>query len=245
MNLVLGCPVANREWVLPRWFDAIARQTVRPQRLTFVHSGERGDATWRALLDGAKLLNVPVQLTHVDRPPHPRTDNARFETLADLRNLLLELAIDDGYARSVRCDVFMSLDSDVILTDPTTIERLVGQINGYDLVAPRFSLHPNTVDGWALNAGFWNPDSTRADAGTRRWYRPSPDQAEPVRIDIPMAAWVAKRWVIQSCRYRWHESGEDLGFAQDLEEYGVHCVWMPEIRAHHVWNERALEEVPA
>jgi hypothetical protein len=258
MKLVAGCPIAHRAWALPEWFDRLARQTRRPDSLLFIHSGQRDDATWTALHALAGEHDLPVLVVHEQGPTHRRHDNERFHTLARLRNELLSLALYQG------ADVFLSLDSDVMLDDERTVERLLGHLNaGWDLASPLLYLHPHQGESWAWNAGWWQSTTkliheddaevtlhldrqgTSALRGDPRrgWYRGDRENiawglVEP--IDIPMAAIAMNRRVLRYCRYRWHESGEDLGFAQDLERINARAAWDTGLRARHVWDETQL-----
>lgn len=237
--LVCGAPVANRAWALPHWFECLAAQTVRPDRLVFVHSGRVDDDTWQALLVGARRHDFTIRLLHDPQAPHERTDNARFGTLANLRNTLLTTVQDMG------ADQFLSLDTDVMLEQPDTIERLQAMVAlGFDLASCATFLHPDAsnpdVDHeifWAYNAG-WLPM-----AGARGFIRPLPneiDWAQVHRIDIPMAIWLGNRHVL-GCRYSHHESGEDIAFAHSLRDADLKCVWDPRLRAKHYWQPSHLK----
>jgi hypothetical protein len=62
-----------------------------------------------------------------------------------------------------------------------------------------------------------------------------------------MAAIAMNRRVLEHCRYRWHESGEDLGFAQDLDRIGARCAWDTGLKARHLertWDETAAGAPP-
>jgi hypothetical protein len=231
VTLTCGCPVAERAWVIPDYFAAIARQTVRPDAFVFVVSNSPRDDTARALRRGGLELEIPTQIIHDDSKPHIRQDGSRFVTLARLRNALLD---------EVDSDVFMSLDSDVLLGPDDTIERLLGHLDNCDLIAPRCSLHPDS-DSHAVNAGLWIESG---DEINRRWARASVVGGVS-EIDIPMAAWMARTKAIAPCRYRFHESGEDLGFAQDLDKHHVDCLWDDTIRAVHVWGPESLQDARA
>lgn len=238
-RLILGAPVANRAWALPAWFDHLAAQSRPPDGVVFVHSGHRGDETWEALRHGAALLGLDhVRVVHDPAPAHERGDPARYATLARLRNrLLAEARLFENP------DVFVSLDSDVLLTDPSTLENLEGHLHaGADTASPVLWLaSDHQPDSEAYNAGWWA--TTDTGSGDRAFYR-RPVAAIPwgetVQIDVPMAAVAMNRRVLDRCRYRWHECGEDLGFAQDLDLIGARCVWDTTLVAKHVWSQAEL-----
>ena len=120
MRLIVGAPVANRAWSLPRYFECLAAQTRRPDGFAFIHSGRPGDATWRTIVTETSRHGFDaLDLWHNPAPPHQRHDDKRFATLATLRNELLEVVRD-----SIQADLFLSLDTDILLEDPRTIEQL-------------------------------------------------------------------------------------------------------------------------
>lgn len=250
MRLIVGCPVATRAWALPTWFQCLDWQTIRPDGFVFVHSGRRGDDTWTTIRRECASRGFSLRLIHDPAPPHPRHDNERFRTLADVRNRMLDLVEADG------ADLFLSLDSDVMLEDPRIIEHLIELVaaHGFDIASPLVFLHPlastlpddESARCWAYNAGWWAPGGTLDDP-RRPWRRPPPEGipwGEAVQTHIPMAAWLGTRRAI-ACRYRWHESGEDLGFAQDLDRQHLRVVWDTSLRARHIWSETDLQETPA
>lgn len=245
MRLIVGCPVAHRAWALPLWFRCLAAQTRRPDGFAFIHSGHRGDDTWRAIQFEAARHGFPeVAIVHDPRPAHPRHDNARFLTLSDLRNQMFELAREE-----LQADLLLSLDTDVMLEDPTTIEHLEQVITTgqAELAAPVTWLHPGGEGTWAFNAGWWAPGGATTDP-RRAWKRLAPDQVawgEVIPIDVPMAVFLANRRVLEHCRYEWHESGEDLGFAQSIAREQIRCLWDTDLKCRHIWKEQDLAEAAA
>jgi hypothetical protein len=242
--VTLGCPVANREWVLPEWFRAIERQTVRPSRCVFVHGGALGDPTWEAILAWSDRAQIPVSIFHDLTPPHHRSDRERFATLARLRNELLKMALDDDW-RAQQCEVFVSLDSDILLGPDDAIERMIAALDVCDIAAPRLSLSPHP-NGVAYNAGLLVEPMTehQHQRGHEPWVRVAPERPFQI-IDVPMGAWAARREVIESCRYAWHESGEDIAFGLDLDRHGFNALWLTEVECVHVWSPRTLDDALA
>lgn len=249
-RLIVGCPVANRAWSLPYWFECLAAQTRRPDGFAFVHSGHVGDDTWIALQrEAARHGFRNVGIHHDVSPPHPRHDNERYRTLALLRNRMITLA-----AGALQADLLLSLDTDIMLENPATIETLVGLVEqGYDIATPVTFLHPAASDPdtdaeifWAYNAGWWAPGG-RLDDPRRAWLRPAPDSIEwgaQIEIQVPMAVWLGNAAAMR-CRYRWHEGGEDLGYAQDVDEHGLRVIWDTSLKCQHVWCETDMHAIEA
>lgn len=238
-RLIAAAPVADRAWALPRWFHCLARQTRRPDGVLLIHSGEIRDDTWEAAVSAACAHGFELNIQTNDLTAHARHDNERFRTLAALRNELLERVGDLG------AELLLSIDTDVMLTNAHTIERLEHHIDeGADIASPATFLHPAASDPavegdhtfWAYNAGWWKDGGTPHDP-TRDWVRHETQAihwGSAHRIDIPMAVWLGNEKALD-CRYEWHRSGEDLGFAQDLDERDLLCVWDTGLRAEHIW----------
>lgn len=243
-RLVCAAPVAYRAWALPRWFECLAAQTRRPGVVILLHSGTPRDDTWMTAEREAARHGFDLVLRHDGRQPHQRHDNERFRTLVDLRNRLRALALTEGAER------YLSLDTDVMLTNPHTIQRLEQHVaGGADIASPATFLHPAASDPdvtedifWAYNAGWWPVGEGDVHDPHRGWLRPQPHEicwGTAMRIDIPMAVWLGNLKAL-SCRYEWHYSGEDLGFAQDLDERDLLVVWDTALRAEHIWCEQHM-----
>lgn len=248
MKLVVGAPVCDRDWALPRWFECLQAQTRPPDEYVFVVNELPGLHT-RRLLHELCPFDVPRLSYAIDRTPYiPRDDRQHhlpenvYGDFAWRRNKLLDMALKRDP------DVFFSLDSDIMLDDPTTIERLLRLLTAAkaltagspDVVAASTFLHPTGRAGECYNAAWW----AGGDEGSpeRAWRRATADDAaEGVQlIDIPMAAVMMTRRVAETCRYRWHAQGEDLGFAQDLDRLDYRCVWDPNLETRHVMSPEAL-----
>jgi hypothetical protein len=241
VRLIVGCPVAHRAWSLPHWFACLAAQTRRPDAFAFIHSGNVGDETWAAIWSEAHRHDFhEITIRHDDRWPHPRHDNQRFHTLADLRNQMLALVHDE-----LEADLLLSLDTDVMLENPGTIDHLerIVMADQADIAAPVTWFHPMGEDSWAFNAGWWHPGGRNSDP-RRPWKRMDPDKVpwgDVIPIDIPMGVWVGNRHAM-GCRYEWHESGEDLGFGQSIEREHIRCLWDTDLRCFHAWDEQHLAD---
>lgn len=247
MRVCVGAPVCQRAWALPRWFECLHEQTRKPDSFEFVHTeADRDDGTWHQLLAGAG--SIPCHVVEGRSGKHvPRMEREKagripvYEAFSGWRNQLLDQVAASG------ADVFISLDTDVMFEDPFTIERLVRMLEVVPVAAPVTFLHPWGERSECYNAGFWRDGDHERDP-QRAWARVTKaDTLDPTKVlrgfvlpvDIPMAA-VAMRREVFSCRYRYHECGEDLGFAQDLDVFGHRCFLDTRVFARHVWEPTAL-----
>lgn len=240
MSLIVALPIAERAWVLPRFFECLSKQSVRPDEVLCLHSGDRGDPTWLAIADGAVEHGFPVKRLHdAAERPKKRDDRTRFKTLTRLRNTMLAVA-----TQTTRHDHLFSLDSDILLEDETTIEQLLAAQADYPVTSPLLWFHPEfefTVN--AGNLGVWPEPGM--DLDRIAWKRAEIDpvcveQKTPQPVDVPMGAVFMARSVYSTVRYRWHEAGEDLGFAVNLARAGFEAGWLPWLKCRHVWSEQDL-----
>lgn len=245
MKLIVGAPVAERAWALPKWFDCLRAQTLRPDGFVFAYSRSDDDTAKLLGRHSFGSLHVDyVEEAYISRRVRHEDRGARaYGELAQHRNRLMKLALEFD------ADMYLSLDTDVFLTDPTTISRLVGAITAAagDLSSVRIYLSRQGPALPTYNAGWWR--TTDQDSPTRAWDRVTEDDVKAsygaFGVDIPMAVVMMPRDVLERCQggYCYHESGEDLGFAQELDRQGLKTIWLTDINPPHVMDPAQLEEM--
>ena len=277
-KVVLGAPVFNRAWILRHWWERIAAQTLRPDGFCFV-LGKSDDATGDMLYGGghdyselkwgpvphfqheSELVDLPFLriersrlpvYTRNERQADPKDSN-RARHMAALRNELRAMFL------ATDADIFVSLDTDLLLDDPGTLQRLVDAVTGHS----RLINHATGTDEWAFaalatvlhpvreshcyNAAVWADGGTTPGTPDRHWRRMDENdylaRRSPVPIDIPMAGYAITRWALAMCRYAYHDQGEDMGFADSLYRHGFRGLWVKDVWATHVWGPHHLDEV--
>lgn len=257
MKVVVAAPVCERAWALPTWYRCLAAQTHPPAEVLLVHGGARADETWEAIDACSIETGLRTHRLHDAGGCHSRQDNERFRTLARLRNQMLASA-----AVLTDADALLSLDTDIMLEDPMTIERLLVALEegvGRAIPAPavvscRTHFHPD--HDWTLNAGYLGNDAHHPrealdagrpeDLGTWPWRRaeiePPYELGGIQPIDIPMGIVLMGRlaWREREVRYMWHEAGEDIGYGLNLKLAGLEAGWIPSLEARHVWHAGKL-----
>jgi hypothetical protein len=248
MTLLVAAPIANRPWAVDPWVRNLAEQTVPPDEILLVHGGRKHDETWAAIDEAARAYGLPIhRLRAADNRVHNRNnDPERYRTLAACRNQMLAFA-----TIALDHDLLFSLDTDIMLEDPTIIERLIALRTELDLdvISPLVYLHPDMA--WTYNGGWLSRRAPARDLGpesaaTWPWHRPSEipwkhDIGHRVlSIDVPMAAILMGQSVFTQCRYGHHESGEDISFALSLARNGARCGLAMDVQAKHLWDEKAL-----
>lgn len=220
-KIVIGCPVANRDWCLPDWFDAIAEQDM-PIEVVCVYSDSQDNTEDILRERGATIV-------HDERPGRPRNEidghcwgePKTYAYMASLRNILLDSVLG--------ADFFLSLDSDIILPK-NGLEQLLfrlGTMPMGSVIAPAVNM--------TTNATAWN---------TMQWVDPSnPNLAnravgEPPagKVDVIMAAMLFDRKAITDCRWKGHDQGEDVGFSKYAAENNTPLWWTPEVKCRHLMH---------
>lgn len=202
----------------------------------FVHT-DTGDNTLEIIGNyawDAHIEDVPEAFIPREKRLGDDRGATAYRLLADLRNRVL------GGALLMDADIILSLDTDIFLTNPTAIEQLVDATHYAPVASPYVDLHP--FAGMAPNAANWK--TTDVGSPTRIWERcPTPDYGEHILVDAPMAAVLMRRWVAEDCAYHYHESGEDLGFAQDLDRNDYRALWLTGLKCPHVMDRSKLNEM--
>ena len=146
--------------------------------------------------------------------------------------------------------MFFSLDTDILLTDPASIEKLASVLirQRYDVAQPTVYLHPAGRRSGCFNAAWWcagSPgDPQRVWARVQEADLPQQALRGLVDIDIPMAAVMMRRQVLELCEYKPHEQGEDIGFADSLDEHGFSVCWLTDLETFHPWGPAYLRHPP-
>jgi len=205
MRLALGCPVYNREWSLPRWFQCIFDQKLDPKKIDLIFAYTEGNDNTKDILEkyGQKFNSLSIIDCNKIKAFGDR-DSERYYSLVILRNRIFDRL------RELQPDYFFSYDSDILLPEGT----LKGLIKDKkDIVGPWVDLVPpngipNTV--------------TKIGDGFRR--RKPYDQFYPktglYEVDTVFAVSLMAAPVFNTCTYMYHPGGEDYGFAINVMNAG-------------------------
>lgn len=239
--IIIGCPIYKREWILDLWFECIENQTVPLSEIGFLFEmGPDDDETHVALLKWhSNHPNVPVfdgvirmNERHATHPPSRRTWNLEaYYKMVSLRNNLLD---------RVTClepDYYFSLDSDILLENPKTLEILCEEIDNRQpcSVSPLSFMFPKgyefpSVMSWVHKVG----GKAGRELSTYEF-------GKTFRADIIMAAVMMSKDVYQNVRYQWHRQGEDLGFATQSAEQGYPMYCVSSVYCPHIMHQELLD----
>lgn len=227
MNLLVGCPILHREWILEEWWAHLEAAStpvgISPQ---LVFAGDR--AADPATFEVIDRLPAPVTIVETtEAKADDRRDwglrKQRFGYMADVRNQLL------GEVRRQAPDLFFSLDSDILI-HPDTIGSLIDALDHHEwgAVGARCYLFPKgTVH---VSYGMWV-----RNGGIRRQ-----DQANGLfPVDVIMAAKMM-RPAAYHVDYAYHHHGEDCGWSKNCKLAGVRLGWDGRTCSKHIYDRTEL-----
>ena len=151
--------------------------------------------------------------------------------MVDLRNTLL------GFVREIKPQKYLSLDSDLILEDPSSLEKLyhISDRDGVDAVSPLSYMYPQGIDfpsvmSWINKVG---------GLASRQ------HQKYPIgsifKSDIIMAAVMMNPSAYLNANYQWHPQGEDLGWSTQCAQLGLNLFCASDVYATHIMHTWMLE----
>jgi hypothetical protein len=225
-EIVVGCPVANRAWILPSWFAAVEEACewalVTP---TYVFVVPKSDTdTLDTIHDHRRATGREVLFDLTNEDPSLAQRNwwkqDRMRHMADLRNRLLALV------RPIEPDIFWSLDSDM-LSDVDALQFAVTALADYDAVGMRAFM---TMTG---------TDHTSRGQIVNGRLRNRLDCVGTFQVDCIMAAKVLspRAYAID---YVANDQGEDIGWSMAAAAAGLRLGWTSYATCRHVMTPSVL-----
>jgi hypothetical protein len=243
-KILIGAPIYDRAWVLPYWFQSIENQNYDLGNVGFIFElGPNDDETHNLLWDwhmkhpeflvfDGQINETKNHFSHPDGHRNWSTD--KYYNMVTFRNNLLEKAT----ALKDQFDYYFSLDSDILLEDPETLNILVDDIEQPDVdvvsplsyMTPRDMAYPSIMYWNGMPGGIAKRDLNRFRA------------KELFKVDIVMAAVLMSKKVFTQVRYEWHKQGEDLGFATNLARSGFNSYSDTRVYTPHIMHKTILNE---
>lgn len=224
-KVMIGCPVRNRAWILPRYLDSLQKLQYPEEYIEYCFIiNDSTDETLQILTRFAQEQSSRVRLVTVNLGPargHLRGEYS-FSRLACLRNRLL-----DEFLRS-SCDYLFSLDSD-ILVSPFALTCLLEA--RCEIISALVCNGHEVGDSNLFNILRWNEQGQLLHLKEFPRNRIFP-------VDCTGAAYLISRRVIESCgvRYSAQWGAEDIGFCQGAREKGIKIYCDSRIECEHVMH---------
>lgn len=241
MKLIIGCPIYQRSWIFPYWISAIERQSIDLSQVGFVFVGSKDDEetismleTWKIRHPEVKVFDIIIadnlnHFAHIEGQRHWTI--SKYENMVNLRNLLL------SKVREYQPDFFFSLDSDILLSNPSTIELLIAHLkDGADAVSPLMFMTPTGTQ-------FPSVMKWLEEAGGRAHRNYEFSLGDYFKADVIMAAKMMSKNVYNNIDYSIHQQGEDLGWSSNCSKNGYSLYSASYIYAIHVMSRQMLEVI--
>lgn len=222
-KVMIGCPVRNRAWILPRYLEALDNMDYPHHHREYCFIVNNSTDGTEAILRGFALnspAQVKITVVNFEDAGGTRRGEYRLKNLAYLRNLLLnEFMLSD-------CTYLFSVDSD-ILVPPPALSSLISHKT--DIVS---ALVPN---GHLLGDENIYNILSRDQKGNYIHIKDFP-RDKIFAVDITGAAYLINKRVIKEGGVRYSAAGgaEDIGFCERAKSLGFKIYCDPRIKCEHV-----------
>lgn len=240
MKLIIGCPIYKRDWILAQWIRCIINQSLDISNIGFVFETAPGDLATSQALQAWKKLDPRIPLFIVnersDINHYEHQNNGRQWTLSKYHNMI---SLRNSILKTVReyqPDYYLSLDSDILLENPNTLELLIAHIKaGADAVSPLMYMTP-------VGKEFPSVMTWKEQVGQLAYRERSYPIGSFFKSDIIMAAKMMSKDVYNNVDYVFHQQGEDLGWSAEASKKGFNLFSASYIYAPHIMSSIHLEE---
>lgn len=217
----------DRAWVLPTWFDYVERAfdaiEVEPEYAFVI--GTSSDETAGIIADRAPNALVSCT-TEAPVVSESRWTVDRFNDLAVARNALLI------HVRALAPDLFLSLDSDILLS-PKTLPNLIETLRAHlDWAAVGGKLYMQPMSTSAPSYAFNRPAGGLV--------REESDGVFQVEILMALKLMQPEAYYVD---YSFSEKGEDVAWSIACRNSGLKLGWDGRVANKHIMLRRQLYEV--
>lgn len=219
-EIMVGCPVAARWWILPDWFNAVAeacaRADMEPHYVFVVPQDDQPTIEVIARETETRGARVDTMVTaeNVMNAQRDWYRESRLRDMAELRNTLL------GMVREIRPTYFWSLDSDMI-PKPDALANALSALPGFAAMGMRAFMTMTGLD-YTSRAQF-----------IKGQLRNRADTVGTFGVDIVMAA-VLMTPPAYDVDYAYHAHGEDIGWSLAAALAGLKLGWTSTASCTHV-----------
>jgi hypothetical protein len=228
MKITVGCPIKDRYWILPTWFNYVEDAAkIANVDVNYIFVVSKNDVRTLEILESKENTTL-IFTDEVDETYRRIWNKSRYEHMVHLRNKLLR------QVRKIKPFYFLSLDSDILI-HPQAIKNMFDAFEQYP-------------DAWAVGSKCFLSTTTRvhpnmgnwSDRNFNKYYRA--DSNNLVHSDILMAIKMMspKAYNID---YQPHIHGEDLGWSRAVKEAGGEMFWDGKDASKHVMNMKMLDLV--
>lgn len=223
-KVMIGCPVRNRAWILPRYLEALEAMDYPAHLREYCFIVNNCVDDTEAILRSWALKNpsqVKILRMDLKNPGGEKRGEYRFKNLAYLRNLLLnQFLLSD-------CTYLFSVDSDIIVP-PHTLSDLIS--HKCDIIS---ALVPNGK--WFKERQAFNILRKEKNGGyvhIKDFFR-----EQLLEVDVTGAAYlIHKRVIEKGVRYSDIYGAEDIGFCEEARRLGFKIFCAAYLKCEHVMS---------
>jgi hypothetical protein len=242
MKLIIGCPIYKRNWIFPIWAASIERQSISLKDVGFIFVVSSSDEETISMINkwknfSGKNIGFINIITKDDIVHHEHSSNSRQWTMSKYHNMVALRNTLLSEVRKYQPDFFFSLDSDILVQNPSTIELLISHIKeGADAVSPLMFMTPFGTDFPSVMSWIDKP-------GEKAKRNPPYPFGTYFQSDIIMAAKMMSKDVYNNVDYEFHAQGEDLGWCANANKKGFNKLFSAAyIYAPHIMHEEMLDK---
>lgn len=224
MEIVVGCPISYRAWVLPHWHAHLAQAAEEADvAVTYAFVADPLDSFTISAIEALPVESV-VDLMEGRRTTDERVWNReRYLHMVELRNRLLQTV------RILDPPLFLSLDSDILL-HPEALKNMLESTAKFDVVGGK---------AFMMSTGEMCPSwgyPTRS-GGIRR---SNACGVFPVDIVMAIKLLTPKAFGVQ---YEYDPQGEDVGFSRNCRAAGLTLGVDARVTNKHVMSKEWLGRI--
>jgi hypothetical protein len=223
-ELLIGCPISHRAWIVPRWHDHVKRAAAEAGvSFSYAFVMDQLDTFTLAAIE-ALPNEVVIDFVDDHRQADERVWNAeRYWHMVEIRNRLLRTV------QLLDPPLFLSLDSDILL-HPDALKNMIESTDKFDVVGGKAFMMST-----GLSHPSWGFPTT--GGGIHR-----SDAHGVFAVDIVMAIKLLtpKAYGVQ---YEFHSHGEDVGFSRNCRAAGLGIGVDARVCNKHVMTREWLERI--
>ena len=226
-DLMVGCPVAGRAWILPQWHEAVQAALPSDMKAQYIFAIPSWDTDSLALAKQWKAEIIVTEEEKPDRDPRRWVDKQRYNEMADLRNKILRRI------RQICPRFYLSLDSDILLA-PTALQEMIETYELNEAHAVGGFTFLDSMDPTCTNFAMWDNE-----LGTKFRRVEAPGQHP---VDVIMAIKLMGN-LAYNINYQYHDLGEDFGWATAAKRAKVRIFCDGRSPSKHVMQPKWLDIV--
>ena len=240
MKLIIGCPIYKRDWILNHWIKCIKSQSLSTDHIGFIFETSSDDEKTLNILDAWRKYDKTIPHFEIiirDDISHFQHENngrqwtiSKYENMVKLRNHILDRVSE------IEPDYYFSLDSDILLENPNTIELLIAHNKqGADAVSPLMFMTP-------IGKQFPSVMTWREDIPEKAYRKEFYPLGTYFQSDVIMAAKMMNEQIYQNVRYSIHEQGEDVGWSlncklKNYKLFSASYIYAPHIMSTIMYSD--------